>query len=199
MKTILLNGTEKTIDAATVSFDEFVNSLNTSLVNNRQVVSCVKVDGLEITEDDHKKLAQIPIEALGSIEILTSNPQDLALETMTTLEIYIDRIMQNIERTATNYKTKNYVAADAYFERTIDGMDLFVQTISGIKQALRIGANSKVTLTEATLVSIMNDLLEAKRQNNYVFLADLLEQELIENLREWKSIVFPIFRNWRAS
>jgi hypothetical protein len=78
-------------------------------------------------------------------------------------------------------------------------MDLFVQTMSGIKAAMKVGMNAKVALAEATLISIMNDLLDAKKQNNYVMLSELLLQDLVENMKEWKGTVFPSIRERAGS
>ncbi len=198
MKTILINGTQTSIETSQVPLEVVLQEINKSGAPNMVAVSNVKIDGKDIDEDQ-QAIFQTNIDSLDEIEIFTSNPADLAQETLSTLELYVDRIMQNIERASQAYTAKNFVTADSYFARCVDGLDLFVQTIGSIKMALRTGLNSKIGLTEATLVSIMNDLLEAKRQNNYVLLADLLEKDLLENLKEWKEVIFPIFINWKTS
>ena len=197
MKTIRINGVEQNIPAGAVVFEEFLNDLNRSLSPNRQVISNIRINGQEITEADEQKIRTTPIEQLGEIELETSNPADLAFETLATLDQYIDRLMASIERAALHYKGKNLITGDAYFAKAIDGLDLFVQTIGGVKLALRIGLNPKLALAEASLISVMNDVLEAKRQTNYVFMAELLEKDLIENLRDWKDNIFPMLRSSR--
>lgn len=198
MKMIRVNGVEQDIPAGAKIFDEFVQGLNTSLSESNQVIASIKINGIEISETDEDSLKTTPIEELGDIDVQTSNPMDLAYETLNTLETYIDRLVASVDRAALHYRGKNLITGDAYFAKAIDGLDLFVQTIGGVKLALRVGLQTKVALTEASLVSIMNDLLEAKRQNNYVYMADLLQKDLIENLGEWKSEVFPFFRNWKT-
>lgn len=199
MKTIRINGEEKSISEAIVSYEDFIKNMSRALTSDTEVISCVKIDGQEITEETEKSLKTTSINDLGDIEIFTSNPIELANETLNTLDLYLDRLRQTIEKAAINYKGKNLMGGDHFLAKAIDGIDLFVQTISGVKLALRMGLNQKVALAEATLVSIMNDLLEAKRQNNYVFLAELLEKDLIENLTEWQTEVFKIFRNWKVA
>jgi len=93
----------------------------------------------------------------------------------------------------------NLVAAESYLAKAIDGLDLFIQTIGGIKMALKFGLNQKVALIEADLVSIMNEILNAKRQNNYIYLSEILSKDLIENLYQWKEVAFPIFRTWKTA
>lgn len=199
MKTIRINGVERNFDEGGVLFQDFISGLNNNLNGEKKVISSIRIDGQEITEEDEKKYSQTSIDQLGNIEIEVSSPYELAFETLNTLEQYVDRLIASINRAALLYKEKNLITADAYFVKSIDGLDLFVQTIGGIKLALRLGLNSKVGLIEAELVSIMNDLLDAKRQNNYVFLADLLEKDLIQNLGEWKTTVFPILRSQKTS
>lgn len=198
MKTIRVNGVEQEIPAGAAVFDDFLKDLTETLDANSQVISSIRVNGIELKEGEEETLKTKSIDEIGDIEVTTSNPADLAYETLNTLDQYIDRLIASIDRAALHYRGKNLIAGDAYFAKSIDGLDLFVQTIGGVKLALRIGLQQKVALAEATLVSIMNDLLEAKRQNNYVFMADLLQKDLVENLTEWKTEVFTFFRNWKT-
>ncbi len=185
--------------AAKGSFGSFLEQLNKSLKKDHQVITAIKVNGNAITEEEEKNLYEHSLSDLSDIEIFTSSPVEIAHETLNTLDQYIDRIITNIDRAGMHYSQNNILSGDDYFVKSIDGLDLFIQTISGVKQALRVGLVTKVGLAEASLMSIMNELLMAKKQNNYIFMADLLRKDLIENLKEWKNDVFPIFKNWRMS
>lgn len=194
-----MNGEEKTISAPAERFSDFLKDLNQSLRSSEQVISSIKVDGKEISDSDEVRLKEATIGNVGDVEIFTSSPAELAHETLATLDLYIAKVSESLKKAADSYKVKNYLAADAYFVRAVDSLDLFVQTIGGIKLALRIGLHTKIALVEASLISTMNDLLNAKRENNYVFLAELLENDLINNLNEWRDDIFPIMRNWKVS
>ena len=198
-KTFKCNGIEQNIPEGAKIFSDFLSELNQTISQGKMVIAQIRINGKEISEADEKAFQTMPISEVGDIEIDTANPMDLAYETLNTLEMYLDRLSQSIARAALHYREKNLVTGDMYFAKSIDGLDLFVQTIGGVKLALRVGLNTKLALTEATLVSIMNDLLEAKRQNNYVFLAELLDSDLIGNLKEWKDQIFPLLRNLRNS
>jgi hypothetical protein len=163
------------------------------------VISRICVDGKELVDGEEAKLSAMQLGAMGAIDVETANPADLAYETLDTLDLYVDRMADGIRKAAGFYKAKNLISADSCFGKAIDSLDLFVQTIGGVKLTLRIGLNTQVALVEADLISIMNDLLDAKRQNNYVYMAELLEKELISNLTEWKEKIFPLLRNIRAS
>jgi hypothetical protein len=199
MKTIVVNGVERTIEETGMTFGKLIEDVNQSLAGDARVISTVSVDGTELNAEKQEEMMNADVAALGTIAFVATSPTELAMETLATLEQYIDRIIQNIDRAGQLYKSKNYMAADGYFMKTVDGMDLFVQTMSGIKAAMRVGMNAKVALAEATLISIMNDLLDAKKQNNYVMLSELLLQDLIENMKEWKSTVFPAIRGRAGS
>lgn len=194
MKQIKINGVDQAIETNAELFADLVESVSDYLSKNKQVISKIIIDGKEISEADETKLKTLPVSQIASIDFIASNPFELAQETINTLEVYLEKIIHCVNNSADSYKKKSYITADAYFVRAIDSLDLFVQTIGGIKLALKFGLNQKVALTEVTLVSVMNDLLDAKRQNNYIFLAELLEKDLVENLVEWKTVVFPIFK-----
>lgn len=194
MKTILLNGVEQTLDTDQIPFHKLIDDLNASLAQDSRVISCIKIDGAELTADDQEKLSSTALGTLGAIEIVATSPLELAYETLNTLEAYLERILQNIERAGTMYRSKNYITADSYFLKTVDGLDLFVQTMGGVKATLRVGAHPRINVAEATLISIMNDLLDAKKANNYILLSDLLLTDLTENLKEWRDEVFAVLR-----
>lgn len=198
-KTIRINGVEKEFIADGIVLEDFLNNLNSTLMDQELVISSLMIDGHEVSEGEETAIRKKNLNEIGNIEIFTANPADLAYETISTLVHYVDRLTVTIQRAAMHYRGKTHVSGDVYFAKAIDGLDLFVQTIGGVKLALKIGMNPKVALTEASLVSIMNDLLEAKRANNYVFLAELLDQDLIENLSEWKDQIFPLMQNFRNS
>ena len=168
-------------------------------IDKSQVVASVHVNGKPMNENVEEDFGALSIDELQSIEIFTSSPQDLAYETLNTIEQYMERILQNIDRAALHYESANILSADAYFVKALDGLDLFVQSIGSIKVAIRIGLNTKLGLAEAGLMSTVNELLIAKKQNNYVFMVELLRKDLTENLMEWKTEVFPVFRSWKTS
>lgn len=199
-KSVVINGNQTTVPLSDeLTFETFLNGLNESLVKENQVISVIKVDGKELSESEEISFRKHSLESMGDIEVVTMNPMDLAHETLSTLDQYADRLILTIQRAAEHYKQNNFLTADAYFTKAIDGLDLFVQTIGGVKTALRIGLNPKIALTEASLVSIMNDLLDAKRKNNNIFLAELLEKDLTENLNEWKTQAFPAMKAWKSA
>lgn len=197
MKMIRINGIERELPSESIAFSDYLSNLNQEIEQSNQVISGIRVNGKELSEIEEENLKDQPIESLPELEVVTSNPRDLAYQTLETLEEYTDRIIISIHRAAEYYKQKNFISADTVFAKAIDNLDLFVQTIGGIKLALRVGLNPKLALIEASLISTMNDLLDAKRQNNYVFLAELLEKDLVENLTEWKSEAFPLLKNIR--
>jgi len=199
MKMIRINGETREFSTGVALFQDFLGGLNEELKQSNQVIASVKVDGKELSAEEETLLSEIAIDQVGEIEILTASPLDLAYETLNTLDQYVELLMGSVAQAADYYKKKNLISGDTYLAKAIDGLDLFVQTIGGVKLAIRVGLNPKIALIEATLVSIVQDLLETKRQSNYVFLAELLEKDLAENLSEWKTIAFPIFRNYRIS
>lgn len=181
------------------TFGEFIDSVNEQISKENLVITRFAIDGKEFNQTEQDAIMNETIENIGPIEFFTSSPADLAYETLNTLEQYIDRLVASIDRAALHYREMNIMAAESYLVKAIDGLDLFVQTISGVKMALKVGLNQKVAIAEAELISTMSEILNAKKQNNYVLLADLLNKDLISNMNEWKQVVFPFFRNWRTA
>lgn len=194
MKTITINGNPTDIAAQGTEFQTMMNDVSSNLSKESKVITRILLDGKELSDEEQSSIAHSDVASLGNIEIFSATPAELANETLDTLTDYINRVLTYVTKASQGYKSKNYIIADEQFLKTVEAMDLIVQTLSGIKAALRVGVNNKLNLAEATLLSIMNDLLDAKRQNNYVLLADLLEHDLIENLIEWRDEVFPMLK-----
>ena len=197
MKTLKVNGVEQQVTNDTLILDDYLNELTNQLSSNSEVIASIKVNGHEISETEESELRKKTLSNIDEIEVITSNPKDLAYETLLTLEQYIDKMAQTVRSASQYYQDKNYVLGDQLFAKSIDSLDLFVQTIGGIKLALKIGLHPELALVEADLVGIMNEILSAKRSNNYIYISELLTQDLVQNLESWKNEVFPFLRRFR--
>ncbi len=198
-KVIRVGGDTQELEHVAQGFGELITTVNRSLESKHRVISRVLIDGREITEEEEQKLSQVAVESLGDIEFEVANPTDLATETLNTLELYLTKLQDTLHSSAMAFEINNLRQGEALLVKAIDGLDLFVQTISGVKLAMRVGLHPRMALTEAGLVSIMGDILEYKRQGNYIYLAQILKQDLIGNLEEWKTDVFPLLKNFRSA
>jgi hypothetical protein len=199
-KNIFINGKKINIELEeNQKISSVIEKINQEISKENLVVTGFEINGQFVAEADHNQYLDESLELFENINFIATTPIDLAYETINTLELYLDRLINSIERAGIHYKNMNLVAAESYLAKAIDGLDLFIQTIGGIKMALKFGLNQKVALIEADLVSIMNEILNAKRQNNYIYLSEILSKDLIENLYQWKEVAFPIFKTWKTA
>ncbi len=199
-KNISLNGSELQFTSQNAKdFGSLVDEISQDLSKTSQVITQIQINGQIINDENEKTLRALPVESIDKIEILTSTPQELAYESLGTLDQYLDRLMASIDRASLHYKDKNFVAGDTYFLKTIDGLDLFIQTIGGVKLALKVGLNQKIALAEADMMSTLNEIVLAKKQNNYIYLAELLDKDLTQSMQEWKNEIIPFLKTWKMS
>src|SRR5262245_18579591 len=118
MKTIRIHGVEQEVPTGTVMFEEFITGLNKTLETDKHVISSIRLNGQQISENDEAGLKNMPIDQIGDLQVLTANPADLAYETLNTLDLYIDRLIAGIERAATHYKGKSLITGDSYFAKS---------------------------------------------------------------------------------
>lgn len=199
MKKIKINGSEHDIEHTTLLFSEFLNNLNQDLNDQQKFISAIRVDGTLISEVEESSYLTLSLDSLGDIEVETASPMEIAYEALDTLDVYVDRLEKMIQKTAQEYRNHQYILADEAFLKSIDGLELFIQSVGSIKLALRLGYQPQVALTEAQLFSVMNELLDAKQKCNYIQLAEVLSSELVSNLKEWKNNIFPFFKVFRNS
>jgi len=119
---------------------------------------------------------------------LVSDPKSIALETLYTLQLFLDNLIGLCARIVDE---KEAATKEASYQRLIDGLCTVMESILTARSVLRIGIHPQVNLLEADLLSILKDLLEAAEQGNTEYQNDLLATHLPQNLKEWRHEGIP--------
>ena len=125
-----------------------------------------------------------------------SSSLELAFESIDSCFGYVDYIMAQIQILNDNYNQGNTDLANQKFVEVIELMDLYIQLVSRVYRVLRIELKTiqkheSIQKLEIHLLSIMKALLQAKEKNDTIMLSDLLEYELVDNLKQWKIKILP--------
>ena len=113
--------------------------------------------------------------------------------------LYIDNIRLKVVQMAEVMRASKSFDEKSFFE-IVDMLDVFVELISDIYKARRKdnvfdGFCAKtVQALEVHLLFVLKALLAARRKKDLVMVMDLLENELIENIIQWKLKVMPELR-----
>jgi len=160
------------------------------------IITVLELDGDDVLSPSSSELEQ-SIGQFKNIRIKVQSPLELAIESLDDSTRYIDNIIYNIQDTIKLYEQNLPVEANQKFTEVIDIMDLFIQLITKINSTIKkhrpgkLSNNEMLQKLEIHLLSILKALLPAKEKNDIIMLCDLLEYELIDNLRQWKLQVIP--------
>jgi len=204
MVNLLINGRSQQRDG-NILFGEFLNSLNRDLAVKSQVISVLKVNGETIDESSEPSLSMRALDQLGNIEITTVDQIELAFEALASAKAYTKKLISYCQLNGNAYKTGKIKEADKNFVHLVDGLENLTQLVMASQSILRgkyrgIHTNdSSLRIAQVRLVSAIEELLPAKKKNDYVMLADILCNELPEALREMSDYGIPVLQRLRTS
>jgi len=167
-----------------------IEYIHGSLSGKNAAVSSIRVNGMELTLESETALAAVPLSDIQSVDVCFTTPRELAEETLDILAPYSER-METLCGHAANDET--------VFGKLLDGLHVFSESIGVIKSTLRIGYLPRVGLLEAELLSILSDLLEARKTGDKEYIAQLLGQHLPAVLADWRREGFAALRKARDS
>ena len=204
MANLIINGKPYTKDASTL-FGEFLKGLHKDLAIRSQVISVLKINGETVDESRELRYSMLALNQLGKIEITTVDQLELAFEALSSAKTYIKKLITHCRNNGTNYSLGNIKEADGNFVHLIDGLENLTQLILTSQGILRkkykgIHTNdSSLRIAQIRLVSAIEELLPAKKQNDHRLLADILCNELPDALAEMADYGIPVLLRLKTS
>ena len=189
MTNFRINGVERNAPVGSdQNFDALIGFVHTNMVNDTSLIASVRVNGVEISENEEKALATIPLAELESVEINFIHPRELAEETLQTLRTYTDSLADLSKRIAREYGSAE---ANQDYTRLIEGIQTMADTVIHVRKVLRIGILPIVNVLEVDLLSILKDLVETHGAKDPTYRIQLLEDHLPTNLTQWRDTGIP--------
>jgi hypothetical protein len=162
-------------------FEDLMTYLHKTLVSDTSLITSIRVNGTEIGPTEEADLAGKPLSALESIEVVCVHPREIAEETLQTLRLLLPTLAQMSRK----------ASSDADVRKLVDGLETLADAVSSTRAILRIGKLDRVDALEMDLLSILKDLLEAQKQGDGAYRAELLLHHLPSNLEAWAASGIP--------
>lgn len=211
MQISLNNQTEEfSIDGLRVLGDLMQRMLDRA---NREggTVLAVKVNGEDVTGKDRTELNKLPINEIEQLEIHTGDPRELAHATLYSIADFLEKLLTELLTTAELFRLGSDDRSNQSFLRCIDGMQVFMHSMEQCRRLLGLSfelmylpereGNLEQTVGEnrRSLFSVLDNMIEAHTNRDWILLADLLEHELIPLMEEWRLIIPAILKEVRMS
>jgi hypothetical protein len=182
-------------------FGELMERVSRQALKTGEQVLRVKLNGEDLTGKDRSHLKQMPIAEIQQIEIQTGNPKILARSSLYSVADFLEKLLKELQHTAEYFRLGDSEKSNRSFVRCLDGLQVFMHTLEQCRRLLGISfelmyvpSNSEsyeITVAEnrRKLFEVLDGMIEAQTNQDWILLADLLEYELIPVLEDWRQII----------
>jgi hypothetical protein len=152
------------------------------------------LDDKEFPSDDQEALQKKPSD-IDFLEVELSNLKDLVATNLVNALDYLKKLIPGFEQAAILFRAGNEQEANKYYLQILDGIDWFSQVVSIImspdedKMKLLDADDQSLQVRQEKLTDLMNQMLEANKNQDWVLLADILEYEMLPFYKDWENIL----------
>ena len=174
--------------------DILVDLMNNHLGGERTLRE-VKVNGHPYEEAAMGLPTNILRAHIGVLEVETQDARDVAMHFLSQAGVYLRTIILSSEKVAEMFRTSDEREANEHYLRTLDSLQLFMQVLNTARATLNL--DFKRNLPDNTwpdmhlekLSGLVQEMLIAQEQEDWILLADLMQYDLVEALRNWQEIM----------
>jgi hypothetical protein len=171
----------------------------------------VKLNGEDVTGKDHSLLDSLPLDQIQEIEVDTGDPKVLARSSLYSVADFLEKLLNDLQDTAELLRLGYGERANQRFLRCIDGLQVFMHSLESCRRLLGISfellfvpagqEGDAITVAEnrRRLFEVLDSMIEAQTNQDWVLLADLLEFELVPVLEDWRQIIPVILKEAQAA
>jgi len=187
------------------SIDQLIDLILNNYATPGDVISNMLVNGSFFDYEDKNNNLKQTVQQVESISFELKNSLDLAFEALDSCNSYIDNVTDKIQTLLQFYSENKLAQANSSFSEIIEIIDLFIQLITKIHRTIRIHNPKQFTKgpviqnLEIHLLSILKALIPAKEKEDIIMLCDLLEYELVDNLKQWKIQAIPELKKYKKT
>ncbi len=201
MEIHLNNRTEEVQTEGIQFFGQLMEKLSQKAADEGAAVLSVKLNGEDITGKDRSHLEEMSVDDIQQLEVQTGNPKDLARTTLYSIAEFLEKLLKELQETSELFRLENQERSSQSFLRCLDGMQVFMHTLETCRRLLGIsfellffpGENGQddITVGESRrkLFSVLDNMIDAQTDQDWVLMADMLEYELIPVLEDWRRII----------
>ncbi|MGI4991334.1 hypothetical protein ACRXCV_01820 [Halobacteriovorax sp. GFR7] len=200
MITLELGNDSFSLDGNSISLRQAITAIETDGISTNESITGVVIEDKTFPINEVGELLDYTLEELGYPSLQIKNSYELAFEALEDCNRYINELIDKILITTDEFNKGNIDQANLFFADLIELLDLYVHLITRIHATAR-KANKEyfsdkevIKNLEIHLFSVIKALIPARENNDIVMLSDLLEYELIDNLKQWKIKAIPLIQ-----
>jgi hypothetical protein len=132
---------------------------------------------------------------IGRLEVETLDAREVSIHFLRQAGAYLRTISLSSEKVAELFRIGDERETNEHYLRTLDSLQLFMQVLSTAQETLGLDFNQNLddgTWPEMHLERLsvlVQEMLEAQEEEDWILLADLLQYDLVSVLTHWQEII----------
>jgi len=195
---LVIDGVEVSWDPSALStFGAVVAEAGRRAAAGGQVVSRIAVDGKEISAQLEREMAGSPSAGIGEVRIVTTTPGALLREALDGALDLSAAILRDVRSVSALLKAGDFPAAKSLYVSCVESLATFFQLAGAVFNGFQSGAfpipggaaagGGELPSPPSTTAEILQRLLAAQKEEAWGDMAELLDNEIVPNLREWSA------------
>lgn len=174
------------------NFKEVLSYIEKTLVlPSGEVLTRIRLNGREITEEEERDYASLPVDKINELNLFSCAPEDLAVESLSDIMLLLPEVLKELNGVIFHLNAGHDSQGYEKFVLVADGLQLFMSVFSPFMQIFeqRINkfSNQSFIETAQKIMPLSTEILKAYQERDKTAIIDLLEYELkplIENLNQ---------------
>lgn len=195
---VSVNGADAPIENGLQTWGDLVASLDARLSRSRHIVTMVRLDGVEEPAFRDPDLCASQLTLFRRIEIETGEPQVLARRSLGEAAAALAEIGSATQSAASRFRLGDIEAAEAGLEQVSQSLLMVLRIVAAAGLALRreLESPDRHGMSVGTLTNqlggLLGTLIDAQRDDDWLRVAALLEDELVPVMSRWQRALAAI-------
>jgi hypothetical protein len=167
-----------------------------------EVVCQFRVNGLNLTEENEKKLAQVPIHDIELLEVESQLPSDLIGLILREWTLQLPSMIDQADRLSKALREKGFEGQMRALVQLIDSCQMLVDSLVSFDSLYADHAllqSNAWKSAESFMAKSIGEALEAFQKKDLVLLADVMEYDIGQALVNWSELLVQFDRDIASS
>ncbi|MBW2085814.1 MAG: hypothetical protein JRI54_07285 [Deltaproteobacteria bacterium] len=159
------------------------------------IVGDVMVNGRSYHEDVPHAALEISLQDIEMLELTTRSAEEIALHFIEHGEYVVDALLAALPKIVEMFRLGDETEANEHYLHFLESMQLMLNMLDNTRRILDIDFSSEPENQDSIeqkmerLSEVMSELLNIQEENDWIYLADILEYELTEELNGFKEFL----------
>jgi hypothetical protein len=186
---VMVNGLEKKIDLEGIqNIEGVLEAVSKDELEPKHIITQVEVNNVVFPfekQENHK----IPFGEIQSVKVTSSSTRDVIEESLKGGAQYSEELVLLIKKISELYRIGKDKEANQSYTQMVDGLQRLIKSCEVIKGAIQLVRVEipveKVMVIEGKggILELLNSMLDAQKDKDWILLADILEYELVPTLQ----------------